>query len=250
MIRLFPYYGSKIRAAAKYPAPPKDWTIVEPFAGAAGYSCRYPDRDVHLYDADPVVCAVINYLIRSTHDDIMKLPLLKDKQLVGELDIDQDAKWMIGFWLNSGSISPKNMLSAWGRESQDNMPANFWGERCRARLAKAVEQINHWTCTNASYKDIKTLNFDPYETVWFVDPPYMGAGKFYKHSSNDIDYIHLRQWCNCLMGQVIVCENMGANWLPFEQLYEMRGAARGRKKSVEAIWTNIIDLDKIESDAL
>ncbi len=250
MIRLFPYYGSKIRAAAKYPAPPKDWTIVEPFAGAAGYSCRYPDRDIHLYDADPVVCGVINHLIKATPNDILGLPTLKDQQTVDDFDLSKDEKALIGFWLNNGVASPAKRLSAWGRQQQDDMPSNLWGERCRARLAKAVEQINHWTCTNASYKDINTLNFDPCETVWFVDPPYMGAGKFYKHPSSGIDYIHLSQWCKCLRGQVIVCENMGANWLPFEQLYEMRGAARGRKKSVEAIWTNIIDSDKIATAGL
>jgi len=240
MIRLFPYYGSKIRAAAKYPAPPKDWTIVEPFAGAAGYSCRYPDRDVHLYDADPVVCAVINYLIRSTHADIMKLPLLKDKQLVGGLDIEQDAKWMIGFWLNSGSIAPKNMLSAWGRDSQDNMPANFWGERCRARLAKAVEQINHWTCTNASYKDIKTMNFDPYETVWFVDPPYIGrAGNRYVTRFREYD--DLAAWCRNRSGRVIVCEQAGATWMPFAYHSQHVGArtdASVRQRSTEVVWLN------------
>jgi len=238
MIRLFPYYGSKIRAAAKYPAPPKDWTIVEPFAGAAGYSCRYPDRDIHLYDADPVVCGVINHLIKATPNDILGLPILRDQQTVDDFDLSKDEKALIGFWLNNGVASPAKRLSAWGRQQQDDMPSNLWGERCRARLAKAVEQINHWTCTNASYKDIKTMNFDPYETVWFVDPPYMGAGKFYKHSCNNIDYIHLRQWCKCLMGKVIVCENLGADWLPFEQLYEMRGSAKGRKKSIEAIWVN------------
>jgi len=184
------------------------------------------------------VCGVINHLIKATPNDILGLPILKDQQTVDDFDLSKDEKALIGFWLNNGVASPAKRLSAWGRQQQDDMPSNLWGERCRARLAKAVEQINHWTCTNASYKDIKTMNFDPYETVWFVDPPYMGAGKFYKHSCNNIDYIHLRQWCKCLMGKVIVCENLGADWLPFEQLYEMRGSAKGRKKSIEAIWVN------------
>ena len=36
----FCYYGGKWRAAPKYPPPEHD-TIVEPFAGAAGYATRY-----------------------------------------------------------------------------------------------------------------------------------------------------------------------------------------------------------------
>ena len=238
MIRLFPYYGSKIKAASKYPQAPPGWTIVEPFAGAAGYSCRYPDREVHLYDADPIICGVINHLIKSKPNDILGLPILKGNQTVDDFNISKDEKALIGFWLNNGSASPKKRLSTWGRMQQDDLPSNLWGERCRARLATVVERISHWTCINASYKDIKTFNFDPYHTVWFVDPPYVGAGKYYKHSCNNIDYEHLGYWCKTLRGKVIVCENLGAEWLPFEDLYHMRGAAKGRKQSIEAIWTN------------
>ena len=43
------YYGGKWRAAPRYPRPMHD-TIIEPFAGAAGYSLRYPDRNVVLVE--------------------------------------------------------------------------------------------------------------------------------------------------------------------------------------------------------
>jgi len=41
------YYGGKFRAAPRYPTPTHK-TIVEPFAGAAGYSLRVDDLRVHL----------------------------------------------------------------------------------------------------------------------------------------------------------------------------------------------------------
>jgi len=40
------YYGGKWRAAPSYPSPRCE-TIIEPFAGAAGYSLRYPDGTPH-----------------------------------------------------------------------------------------------------------------------------------------------------------------------------------------------------------
>ena len=51
----FCYYGGKWRVAKRYPAPVND-TIIEPFAGAAGYSTRYYNKNVILYDIDPVIC--------------------------------------------------------------------------------------------------------------------------------------------------------------------------------------------------
>jgi hypothetical protein len=61
-------------------------------------------------------------------------------------------------------------------------------------------------------------------------------GKYYVH--RDIDYSHLGDWCKDLASlnhQVIVCENLGADWLDFKPLVEMHGQ---KKRSIEAIWTN------------
>src|SRR5689334_5925034 len=67
------YYGGKWRAAPRYPTPLHD-TIVEPFAGAAGYSLRYPDRRVILVDAYPVIAGMWRYLIRVSADEIRRIP--------------------------------------------------------------------------------------------------------------------------------------------------------------------------------
>jgi site-specific DNA-adenine methylase len=64
---LWPYYGGKWRAALRYPIPRS--TVVEPFAGAAGYSLRWAQQgfrfDVHLYDLDERVAALWRYLVDS-----------------------------------------------------------------------------------------------------------------------------------------------------------------------------------------
>lgn len=69
----FTYFGGKYRVARRYP-PPESETIIEPFAGAAGYSLRYPDADVILNDLDPVVAGTWDYLIHVSADEIRSLP--------------------------------------------------------------------------------------------------------------------------------------------------------------------------------
>ncbi len=54
-------------------------------------------------------------------------------------------------------------------------------------------------------------------------------------ASKDIDYSGLAEWCKTRKGQVIVCEQLGADWLPFRELTKIKGL---KNKSTEVIWTN------------
>lgn len=67
------YYGAKWRIAPRYPAP-RHRTIVEPFAGAAGYSLRYPDRDVILVEKYHVIAEIWRWLIAATPDEVRAIP--------------------------------------------------------------------------------------------------------------------------------------------------------------------------------
>lgn len=80
------FFGGKFRNSLKYPAPMYD-TIIEPFAGSAGYSNRYFDRNVVLYDTNHRIFSVWDWLIKATPEDVMRLPLLaRADQKVDELD--------------------------------------------------------------------------------------------------------------------------------------------------------------------
>jgi hypothetical protein len=123
----FTFFGGKWRIAKYYPVPVHD-TIVEPFAGSAGYSLHYPEKDVRLFDADSIICGVWDYLIRVSEGEIMALPpVVKD---VRELDVPQEAKWLIGFWLNKGTISPCNIPGKWMRDHLrvEQRVNSYWGE--------------------------------------------------------------------------------------------------------------------------
>ena len=224
----FCYYGGKWRAAKRYP-PPIHQTLIEPFAGSAGYSLRYPARDVILCDLDPIICGVWEYLIRVSAEEIYQLPTKVDH--VNDVNAPQEAKWLIGFWLNKGVASPTLTPSAWMRSGI--RPNSYWGETIRKRIASQIGSIRHWKIHCQSYEGIENR-----EAAWFIDPPYCGKpGKHYRCKFND--YQELAQWCRDRTGQVMVCEQSGASWLPFEPFAKIKSTpgSRGKSYSEEVFWT-------------
>lgn len=227
----FPYYGSKWLLAPRYEAPRFD-RIVEPFAGGAGYSLRYPSRDVVLCDLDPIICALWRYLIGASRKEILALPLMELGQSTDDLSVCQEAKWLIGFWLNPASANGGNKtLSKWSRQNLIERPGSVWSARTRSRIARQVPAIRHWTVIEGNYADLDVSE----PATWFVDPPYQAAGRHYRKGSKDIDFAHLGAWCRSLPGQVAVCENDGADWLPFEPVHSGRSQVKGRK-SAEVVY--------------
>jgi site-specific DNA-adenine methylase len=230
--RFIPVYGGKRSIAGKYP-PPTGKAIWEPFAGGAGYSLEYPHLNVHLVDIDERICAVWDFLIHASSSDIMSIPA--HIQHVDELNASQAVKWLVGWWMSPAAASgPATRAYSWVTDPKTGHAgrSDVWSEKCRARLAAQVDQIRHWTIQLGSY-DILDVSRDG---TWFVDPPYVDMGRHYKHGSVGFDFAALAVWCKSLTGQVIVCENAGATWLPFEPLCEMVGGQRHRK--TEVYWTN------------
>ena len=236
---LFPYFGSKVRLACEYPPPIYD-TIVEPFAGAAGYSAQYCDRRVVLFEKDPVVYGVLKFLVGASTQDILSLPLVPKGASVDDFDLTSEQKALIGFWLARGLESPRKRMGAWGKISSLT-DVRFWNRSSRCNLAMVVKKIKHWKVYNSSYEDIDTRVIG--DATWFVDPPYQVRGVTYKCGSKGIDYQRLGEWCRRLSGQVIVCENANANWLPFVHFHSSTGLQTGvvkdgkkKGKSEEVVW--------------
>lgn len=225
----FSFYGGKWRDTPRlYPAPLHP-VIVEPFAGSAGYSLRYFDRNIILRDIDPVIVAVWRYLIGVLPAEILQIPDIREGQTVDDLEICQEARWLVGFWLNKGASRPRKSPSAWMRSGI--RPGSFWGDRVRTMIARQVPNIRHWQIVEASCESAPDI-----EATWFVDPPYQEAGKHYAFGSAGINYAALGDWCRSRKGQVIACEQSGADWLDFRPLASTK-TARKTKRSAEVIWT-------------
>jgi site-specific DNA-adenine methylase len=222
---MFYYYGRKKRIVKYYPKPKYD-TIIESFAGSAAYAMEYFDRKVILYEINHKIYSVWKYLQQASEKDVLSLPILEKGQCLNNEEfnyLSDPEKWTIGLFLNPGSSVPKKS------------PGNFcdWDEKHRKDLSEDLYKIRHWEIYNESYENSPDI-----EATWFVDPPYSPnsdnyGGKYY--TNNKIDYNFLSIWCKDRKGQVIVCENEGATWLPFEPLVDLKGQKHNRK---EVIWYN------------
>ena len=223
------YYGGKYRAAPHYPAPQHD-TIIEPFAGAAGYSMRYPDRKVILCDLYPVIVGIWSYLIRTSAEEIRRIPFVEHVDALPPW-VPQEARWLVGFCMNSACVSPCRKLSSGRIKMRANgRKYEGWSNAQKERVASQVDSIRHWRVFETSYARIAHTS----PATWFIDPPYNNkAGSYYVHSS--VDYSALGAWCRERRGQVIVCENEGADWLPFAPFRQFQGAL-GREGSREVVW--------------
>jgi len=227
----FLYFGAKWRGAPHYPVPDHD-TIVEPFAGAAGYATRFPDRQVILVDRFPAIVKTWEYMIQTPESEILALPDVVAGTTVDDYDLPEGARCLIGWWLNHGSSSPRKSMSSWGRQCPDS----FWGQMIRERIARQLHAIRHWKVIQGDYSDAPDVN-----ATWCIDPPYQDAGRNYKFGSSTLDYQELGEWCRTRRGQVIVCENEGAHWLPFSPLFLAKSASgkhRPRSHRMEVIWTS------------
>ena len=225
----FTFYGGKYRAAPHYPAPLYE-TIIEPFAGSAGYAMRYPQNRIILVEKDPAIAALWRYLINTTRENILHLPLDIPTSL-DDMDLLPEEKTLIGFWLNKGTASACKTPSAWMRSGI--RPNSFWGEAIRYRIASQVNFIKHWGLIEGDYSCAPNI-----EATWFIDPPYQKAGRLYRYSSKDIDFTRLGEWCKNRMGQVMVCENDGADWLPFipHRTIKSTEGKHGKKQSKESLY--------------
>lgn len=230
------YYGGKWRAAKRYPAP-LHRTIVEPFAGGAGYSLRHYQHSVLLVERDERIAGVWRFLIRSRPEDVLGLPLLRFGQAVEELPpCDPDGLNLIRTWVQAapGSGARRRFSTrALACFAENPMDPQYWGPACRARIASQVGAIKHWRLVEGDYTQAPNL-----KATWFIDPPYDNqAGRAYKY--HELDYASLGTRCRARNGQTIVCENMGATWLPFRPLYQTSRAingAKATKRAMEAIW--------------
>lgn len=232
---LFSYYGSKWRAVNQgaYPAP-QHRTIVERFAGSMGYSLNYPHRRVIGYEPDFKIWSVWDYLLHESAASLLHLPDLEPGQTTDELDLCQEARWLIGLWVNRCSSTPKKTPTKAMRERRKGWESSFWSMRTRVRLAESVSRIRHWRVHLGTWEGCPVREIG--EATWFDDPIYQVGTLGAQYRLRTLDYKALAASCRQLPGQVIVCEAKGADWLPFRDLYQGR-SCRGKPR-IEQIWTN------------
>lgn len=200
--------------------------MIEPFAGSAGYSTYWEPEHVTLVDKDHVLVEIWRYLIAATAEDILELPDVEPGQDVREMGLCDGAAWLIGFWLNRGSASPKRTRTEFS--TRTDRAQLVWSDRARDRIAGDVHKVSHWQIIHGDFEQTP-----PSEATYFIDPPYIDKGRYYRVRLGPEDYSRLALWVRQLPGRQIVCEQDGADWLPFKSLASIK-STKGR--SLEVVW--------------
>ena len=214
---MFYYFGAKHSAAARY-APPRYDTIIEPFAGAAGYACYWlaknPTLSAILVEKDPRIVDAWERILASTPDAILAwttptLPGRSDDIIV----------------TGTAGAGPLNQDD---HVITSRIVKDF--PNIRRRIAWLRGTIgDRITVTQGDYRDAPDI-----EASWFIDPPYQHQGHQYNLGAEGIDYPALAEWSQTRRGQVIVCEAAPADWLPFRPAYRLTSTAN--TDNTELVW--------------
>lgn len=210
---MFPYFGRKARMAHKFPAP-RFPLVIEPFAGSLSYALHHRPAAAIGIERDDRVVALWHRMLMANEDE--PAPSVGSKTndlLVKVCSYSEHA-------LTSGTMTVTSRM------------VRDWRGVHRSAAASAVWARDHARYLLGSYADAPDV-----EATWFIDPPYQVANRRgYKFGGSGIDFGHLAEWARSRKGQVIVCEQEGADWLPFVSLAKIathRGAT-----SAEAVWFN------------
>ena len=213
---MFPYFGRKARNAGLYPAP-RYPNVMEPFAGSLAYSLHFRPQTVEARDLDERLVALWQRGVEMGATGVFPMPpevgTKTDDLLVKLASYSEHAS-------TSGTMTvTSRMIRDWPSLTRNMAEAGRW----------AAGRVFY---QQGDYRDLPNL-----EATWFIDPPYQFANRRgYRHGASGIDFDALAEWCQSRRGQVIVCEQEGADWLPFKPLYSL-SSHRG-SKSTEVIWTN------------
>lgn len=229
---MFYYYGSKTLLAKYYPEP-KSKEIIEPFAGSGAYSIYHllKDKSIKstLIEKDKRVVETWKNVLSMNVSDIQNYPTPK----IGE----QTSDFLIMTCSVSNAVSKcKSMKYTERLAKVFNIQKN--------RLVKYIKIKDRIEIIHGDFSECENR-----DATWFIDPPYQitnnvnkgtvfanGDGYGIGLGASDIDFQMLSKWAKSRKGQVIVCEKIGANWLPFRVLKD--GKTSMGKNYKEMIWTN------------
>ena len=129
---MFKWFGSKWGASRYYPKPMFDY-IDEPFAGGAGYSLRYHQKKVRIYDNNPNLIVLWKWLIgEATEDLIRDIPIsIKEGTDIRTLGLSDGQAMLMKHWqrTNNVGIAGQSRLGAISPVSGPLIQEREWPKR-------------------------------------------------------------------------------------------------------------------------
>lgn len=233
---LFKCFGSKWLSGKSLP-PPLHGTIVEPFAGGAGYALRHYDHSVVLYERDNHVRELWQYLINeATESEIRDIPVdIPVGTDIRSLGLTHGASLLLKHWQRTNNVGTCWTVSPWGNASGQ------WTANKRARISEEHAGVRHWKVCGSDWSSAFADESGP--ATWFVDPPYEFN---YRYRQPPIDYNDLAASVMAASGQAIVCEAIcpktgkSPSWLPFSPWKEVKTSRnRSTTSSKELLFQNL-----------
>jgi hypothetical protein len=166
-----------------------------------------------------VIVKIWHYLQAASEKDIMGLPELTYKQSIKDFDLSEPERLLMGFLVARGVAHTQYIVQQFS-----DIPT------AKKQIASQLFKIRHWKIQQGDYANIPNER-----ATWFIDPPYQVGGHQYTMSNKTLNFTELATWSQARNGQVIVCENTQANWMPFLPMTKMTGAYN---TTTEALWTN------------
>jgi hypothetical protein len=234
---LFKCFGSKWLSSKAMPAPRYD-TIIEPFAGGAGYSLRHFQKRCVLWETDAHVRNLWIWLIDEACEKLIReIPIdIAEGTDIRTLGLSWGQALLLKNWQRTNNVGDCWTISPWG-----NKPGQ-WTANTRARVASEAALIRHWKVALRPACDFAT---------WFIDPPYQYN---YQYRQRPIDYAALAGRIATLSGQIIVCEALcpktgqRPTWLPFRDFASRvtsRRKTENHHHSKELIWESGVDAPNV-----
>ncbi len=223
---LFKWFGSKWQSAKRYP-PPEHEYLIEPFAGGAGYALNHSERSVILWEEDPNLVELWEWIIESaTEDEIRQIPIgVSSGTDIRELGLNHGQELLLKHWQRTNNVGDCWTISPWG-----HLPGQ-WTENTRARVAEEIGGVKHWEVREPIlYVDVPA--------TWFVDPPYLYNYR-YRRDLKPFDYSALDSFIQTIdrRSLVICCEARHPKtgevpaYLPFEASHE---SVTSRRKETQS----------------
>lgn len=190
---LFKWFGSKWLSSRIYPPPEHD-TVLEPFAGSAGYSLRHHEKKIVIWEADPNLNALWSWLIKDASTaDVLEIPIgIPEGTEIAALELSRGQSLLLKHWQRTNNVGDCWTISPWG-----NKPGQ-WTANTRARVAEELHAVKHWKLENVRPDRPGT---------YFIDPPYFYNYR-YRFKKDGFDYAALVEKIKLIprRSQIIVCE--------------------------------------------